>query len=70
MLLGTDTYNEVLHNLYCSRNIITVMKNEDEIYWVCSTHGHEKFIHNFSRNPKGKRCGHRLEHNIKMDVVK
>jgi hypothetical protein len=69
------SHNEVLHNLYSSSNIITIIKSRG-MGWV----GHvprmgakRSAYRYFALNPEGKRPLERLrdrcEDNIKMDVI-
>jgi hypothetical protein len=65
-------YNEELHNLCASPNIISVQVKDREMGGECSTNGRDaKCVQNFGRKPERKRLRGRLssrwEDNIKTN---
>jgi hypothetical protein len=65
-------HNEELHNLYCSPNIIRIIKSR-RMRWACSTNGEKRNAYRIlvgkpeEKRPLG-RPRHRSEDNIRVDL--
>jgi hypothetical protein len=73
-MLNLKTHFDKLHNLYCSHNIIHVMKSR-RMGWVGHVACTSNIINSYRisvRQPQGRRLHgrlwHRWQHNIKMDL--
>jgi len=66
-------HNEELNDLYCSPNIVRVIKSRNEMGGACSAYGEGTGIYRVlvgkleGKRPLGRRR-HRWEDNIKMDL--